>query len=195
MFISAIIRIFLLTFFPFSSLKSVTFSFSQFQFDLIPYVFLHILLLLWLWFPFSLQTHHFLSKLFSQQLVLDALLLHLQALLVIVERQLLQGLENFLHLGLGRIVLGLQPAELRLHPLAVTAGWGQELRDAENSRIYTVNVYIMAVTISPPNPSVPPTNYWAAQSCLYHSYNHQAATVQCYKGLDCISFFVAFKEF
>lgn len=165
MFISAIIRISLLTFFPFSSLKSVmTFSFSQFWFDLIPYVFL---LFAFFCFSdsgshFSLQTHHFLSKLFSQQLVLDALLLHLQALLVIVERQLLQGLENFLHLGLGRVVLGLQRAELRLHPLAVTAGWGQELREAENSRIYTVNVYIMAVTIPPPNPSVPPTNYWAA---------------------------------
>lgn len=72
--------------------------------------------------PFPIQTHHFLRQLFSQQFILNALLLHLQALLVIVERQLLQGLENFLHLSLGRVVLGLQPAELRLHPLAVTAG-------------------------------------------------------------------------
>lgn len=107
-----------------------------------------------------IQTHHFLRQLFSQQLVLDALLLHLQTLLVIVERQLLQGLQNFLHLGLGWIVLGLQPAELRLHPLAVTPRWGQQLREVENSRIYTVNVYIMAVTISPPKPSVLTTNYW-----------------------------------
>lgn len=81
--------------------------------------------------PIGSQTHHFLSKLFSQQLVLHTLLLHLQTLLVVVDRQLLQGLEDFLYLGLSRFILCLQSAELRLHLLTVTPGWCQKLRDTE----------------------------------------------------------------
>lgn len=58
------------------------------------------------------KTHHFFCKLFSQQLVLHALLLDLQALLVVVDSELLQGLEDLLHLGFSTFILCLQPAEL-----------------------------------------------------------------------------------
>lgn len=52
-------------------------------------------------------TYHFLGQLIHQQLVLLALLLHLLGLLVVVDCQLLQGLQHFLHLILCGIVLGL----------------------------------------------------------------------------------------
>lgn len=50
-------------------------------------------------------TYHLLGQLVHQQLVLLALLFHLLRLLVVVDCQLLQGLQDFLHLVLSSIVL------------------------------------------------------------------------------------------
>lgn len=72
--------------------------------------------------PEGSPTHHFLCKFFRQELVLHALLLHLQALLVVVDCQLLQGLQDLLHLRLSRFILRLQPPQFRLHLLAVAPG-------------------------------------------------------------------------
>lgn len=58
---------------PFSVFTKPQTILNGFTFSCCSYIFLS-----------STQTHHFLCKLFCQQLVLDALLLHLQALLVIV---------------------------------------------------------------------------------------------------------------
>lgn len=70
----------------------------------------------------SSLTYHFLGQLVRQELVLQALLLHLLALLVIVDGQLLKSLQHLLHLSLGTVALHLQPAEFRLDLVAVTAG-------------------------------------------------------------------------
>ena len=69
-----------------------------------------------------LKAYHFLGQLVSKQLVLQAFLLHLLALLVIVDGQLLQSLQHLLHLGLGAVALHLQPAELSLDLVSITFG-------------------------------------------------------------------------
>lgn len=74
-----------------------------------------------------LMTYHFLSQLISQQLVLQAFLLHLLALLVVVDGQLLQSLKHLLHLSLGTITLHLQPAQLSLNLVSVTTRRGHQL--------------------------------------------------------------------
>lgn len=76
----------------------------------------------------ALQTYHFLCQLVSQQLILQALLLHLLALLVIIDGQFFQSLKHLLHLSFGAVALDLKPAELSLDLVAVPSGGSQELR-------------------------------------------------------------------
>jgi len=76
----------------------------------------------------TLKMYHFLGQLVSQQLVLHTLLLHLLALLVIVDGQFLQSLKDLLHLSLGTVALHLQSAELSLDLVPITPGGGQELK-------------------------------------------------------------------
>lgn len=72
--------------------------------------------------------YHFLGQLVGQQLVLQTLLLHLLALLVVINGQFLQSLEHLLHLSLGAVTLHLEPTELRLDLVPVSPGGGQELK-------------------------------------------------------------------
>lgn len=58
-------------------------------------------------------------QLLSQLQVGLVALLHLLALLVVVDGQLLQGLQHLLHLLLGQLVLRLQAAQLLLDLLVV----------------------------------------------------------------------------
>ena len=76
--------------------------------------------------------HLFVSEFLSESLVLLTLALHLLALLVIVECQLLQCLQHFLHLILGRVILSLDPRHLCLQHLVVTPGGSNELWGTHN---------------------------------------------------------------
>lgn len=78
--------------------------------------------------------YHFLGQLVGQQLVLQTLLLHLLALLVIIYGQFLQSLEHLLHLSLGTVALHLEPAELSLDLVPVSPGRGQELKEGEEGK-------------------------------------------------------------
>lgn len=88
--------------------------------------------------------YHFLGQLVHQQLILLALLFHLLGLLVVVDRQLLQGLQHFLHFVLCSIVLGLQVAQLLLHLLIVSPSGHEQLRERgrafETTRTHAVCV-------------------------------------------------------
>lgn len=87
-----------------------------------------VIFILFFFFPSSTVTHHFLGQLISQELILDAFLLHLLALLVIVDGQLLQSLQHFLHLSFGTVTLHLQPAEFSLDLVPISPGRGQQLQ-------------------------------------------------------------------
>lgn len=75
--------------------------------------------------------HRFLVELLTNGLKLLGLILHLLALLIIVDSQLLQSLENLLHLILGGLVLCLQAVEFCLQVLMVAARGGQKLQEEE----------------------------------------------------------------
>lgn len=77
-------------------------------------------------------SHLFVGELLSESLILLALALHLLALLVIVEGQLLQRLQHLFHLVLGRVVFSLDPRHLCLQHLVVTPGGSNELWGKED---------------------------------------------------------------
>jgi len=62
-------------------------------------------------------------------------LLHLLALLVVVDGQLLQRLQHLLHLVLRRLVLRLQTVQLRLEVLVISAGRAEKLQTGERSGV------------------------------------------------------------
>ena len=66
--------------------------------------------------------YRFLVKLLTDGLKLLGFILHLLALLVVVDGQLLQSLEHLLHLVLGGLVLCLQAVQLSLEVLVIAAG-------------------------------------------------------------------------
>lgn len=77
--------------------------------------------------------HRFLVEFLTDGLKLLGLILHLLALLIIVDSQLLQSLENLLHLVLGGLVLCLQAVQFCLQVLMVAARGSQKLQVAEKS--------------------------------------------------------------
>lgn len=78
-----------------------------------------------------LPSHRFLVKLLTDGLKLLGLILHLLALLIIVDSELLQSLQNFLHLVFGGLVLCLQAVQFCLQVLMVTARGSQKLQVEE----------------------------------------------------------------
>ena len=78
-------------------------------------------------------TYRFLAKLLTDGFKLLGLILHLLALLVIVDSQLLQGLQHLLHLLLRGLILCLQAVQLSLEVLMITTGGSQELREGGTS--------------------------------------------------------------
>lgn len=68
------------------------------------------------------QAHRFLAELLADGLKLLGFILHLLALLVIVDGQLLQSLQHLLHLLLGGFVFSLQAVQLCLEVLVIATG-------------------------------------------------------------------------
>lgn len=74
------------------------------------------------WAPQDLDTgwtHRFVGQLLVQLLVAVVLVLHFLALVVIVDGELLQGLQHLLHLLFGGIAVPLQPGQLLLQTLII----------------------------------------------------------------------------
>ena len=72
-------------------------------------------------------THRLVLQLLGQLQVGLLSLLHFLALLVVVDGQLLQGLQHLFHLLLGQLILRLQAAQLLLDLLMVAPGRRQQL--------------------------------------------------------------------
>lgn len=81
--------------------------------------------------PNLLPPYRFLVKFLTDGLKLLGLILHLLALLIIVDSKLLQSLENLLDLVLGGLVLCLQAIQFCLQVLMVTARRSQKLQVKE----------------------------------------------------------------
>lgn len=64
--------------------------------------------------------YRFFVQFFAESFKLSGFVLHLLAFLVIVDSQLLQGLQNLLHLLLGRFILSQQAVQLGLQHVVVT---------------------------------------------------------------------------
>lgn len=95
------------------------------------------------------STHRLVLQLLGQQQVCFISLLHLPALLVIVDGQLLQSLQHLLHLLLGQIVLRLQPTQLLLDLLVVAPRRRQQLKRPTQKGVIMLdisNIYRMART-------------------------------------------------
>lgn len=85
--------------------------------------------------------HRFLVELFADGLKLLGLVLHLLTLLVVVHSQLLQSLEDLLHLIFGGLVLRLQAVQLCLEVLVISAGGGQELETSGDPKNRTQHIF------------------------------------------------------
>lgn len=81
------------------------------------------------------SSHRFLGQLIRQLLIRPGLVLHFLGLLVVVDGQLLQGLQNFLHFIFGCLIFNLQTCQLLLDLLIVSSCGSQKLGRKEGTEL------------------------------------------------------------